>query len=463
MDIGKIPRGKYLLPLFSLTFILALCQPGVSNAQDPTGRPSSGSTPSRRRKPPVKPVVPEPMTVILTILTEPSGCQVLINNEDKGLTSAEGKLVLSKLPMAHYDIEVRKEGFEAMKKAFLAGTDSPTLVFKLRASLDNEVSQFNQLVAAAKLTVPESPNAFDLVSDLSAKYPDRAEVATMRSTLLPKLAEIADAAVAVTLSKWRGLSRAEIERGIVPAESFTKLKSDDNRAAARVAYLKGVLAMRDWLIGPPGQKSATHNGSAQSAGTQSSGAQGTGNQTKTPADLLAAARDNLGSAVQLDSSWAAAAFQLGRLLLFSGNPEAAQSALVKATQIEPNWAAAHTFLADAYYAAGKRKESIPEYQKAIKQDPASARAYAGLGLARSQTGDSKEGLKDIEKAIQLDPSSGLPHLSLGIVYSEAKKKKDREKGVEELNEAIKKNPDSLEFQNKVAQRLITEINERDKK
>jgi len=377
------------------------------------------------------------MTVILTILTDPPGCHVLINGEAKGATNTEGKLVFAKLPIAHYEVEVRKDGFSPMKKGFQAGTESPTLVFKLKASLDDEVGRFNQLVGAGKLTGPESPNAFDLVSDLSAKYPDRSEVATMRSTLLLRLAEPADAAVGSTLSKWRGLGRPEIERGVAASECIAKLKADDNRAGARVAYLKGMLAMRDWLIGPA---------------NPSTGAQG-----QNAPDVLSVARESLAGAVQLDGSWAAPSYQLGRLLLFSGNPEGAVGSFAKAVQLEPNWAAAHTGLADAYYAGGKRKEAIAEYQKAVKQDPASARAFAGLGLARSMSGESKDGLKDIERAIQLDPSSGLPHLNLAMVYSESKKKKDRDKAVEELNEAIKKNPDNAEFQNKVAEHLISQI------
>jgi tetratricopeptide (TPR) repeat protein len=380
------------------------------------------------------------MTVILTILTDPPGCQVLLNGEAKGSTNSDGKLVFAKLPIAHYDIEVRKAGFGPMTKGFQAGTESPTLVFKLKASLDAEVSQFNQLVAAGKLTGPESPSAFDLLTDLSVKYPDRAEVATMRSTLLPKLSEIADGAVSSTLSKWLSLNRSEIERGIVASECLARVKTDDNRAAARPVYLKGVLAMRDWLTGPPAQ-----NGS---------------NQSSAPADLLAAARDDLGKAAQLDGSWAAAAYQFGRVLLLSGDAQPAQTSFAKAVQLDPNWAAAHTALGDAYYAAGKRKEAIAEYQKAIKQDPSSARAYAGLGLARSSNGESRDGLKDIERAIQLDPSSGLPHLNLGIVYSESKKKKDHDKAIEEMSEAIKKNRDNLEFQNKVAEHLISDLKDK---
>jgi len=149
--------------------------------------------------------------------------------------------------------------------------------------------------------------------------------------------------------------------------------------------------------------------------------------------------------------------------MLSDDIQGAQSSFTKTIQLEPNWAPGHTALGDAYYAAGKRKEAIAEYQKAIKQDPSSARAYAGLGLARSSNGESKDGLKDFERAIQLDPSSGLPHLNIGIVYSESKKKKDRDKAVDELNEAIKKNHDNLEFQNKVAEHLISEIKDRDKK
>jgi tetratricopeptide (TPR) repeat protein len=383
------------------------------------------------------------MTVILTVLTDPPGCQVLINGDSKGVTNAEGKLVFTKLPLAHYDVEVRKDGFSTMKKGFQAGSESPTLVFKLIASLDDEVSQFNQLVGAGKLMGPDVPNAFDFLSSLSAKYPDRPEVASLGSTLLPKLTEIADGAVNRTLAKWRSVSRAEIERGQSASECVAKLKTDDKRAASRAAYLKGVLAMRDWL----------------KAGPASTG----GTDGKTAADPLTAARDSLTSAVQLDGSWAAPAYQLGRLLLFSGNAGAAQGSFMKAIQVEPNWVAPHIGLADAFYAAGKRKESIAEYQKAIKQDSTSAAAFAGLGLARSFAGESKDGLKDIDRAIQLDPSSGLGHLSLGLVYSESKKKKDREKALEELGEAIKRNADNLEFQNKTAQQLISQIKERDKK
>src|SRR5262249_10318397 len=244
--------GKYLLPLSLVTFFLALCLPQICSAQDPTGRPSS-----RRKKAPAKPVVPEAMTVILTILTDPPGCQVLMNGEVKGKTNAESKLVFTKLPLAHYDVEVRKDGFGSMKKGFQAGSESPTLVFKLKASLDDLVSQFNQLIAAGKLTGPESPNAFELVNDLLPKYPDRPEVAAMHSTLVPRLTETADSAVGSTLSKWLSVSRSEIERGVAVSECLAKLKTEDNRAAARVVYLKGVMAMRDWLMAPPGQGAPT--------------------------------------------------------------------------------------------------------------------------------------------------------------------------------------------------------------
>src|SRR5262245_33532029 len=304
MNIRKI-RGKYLLPLSVITFFLALSLPAVSNAQDPTGRPSSSS---RRKKAPSKAAVPESMTVILTILTDPPGCQVLINGEAKGATNAEGKLVFPKLPIAHYEVEVRKDGFGSMKKGFQAGTESPTLIFKLKLSLDEEVSQFNQLVAAGKLTPPDSPNAYELVNSLSAKYRDRPEVAALRSTLVPRLTDIAESAVSGTLSKWFSVSRSEIESGVAVSECLAKLKTDDNRAAARVFYLNGVLAMRESLIGPSGQSGPT--------------------QVKAPAELLGAARDNLGKAVQLDGSWAAAAYQLGRVQMFSGDAEAAQSSLV---------------------------------------------------------------------------------------------------------------------------------------
>src|SRR6185503_10317965 len=125
--------------------------------QDPSGRP----TDPKGRKPPTtgkRPVTTTPETkptVILTVLSDPPVSGVFVNGEARGMTNAEGKLVLEKLTVGHYTIEVRKDGFSSMVRGFEAGTDQPTLVFKLEAKFDDVNKEFDSLVQDGKLVGPE--------------------------------------------------------------------------------------------------------------------------------------------------------------------------------------------------------------------------------------------------------------------------------------------------------------------
>src|SRR5499427_1116328 len=136
----------------AITLSLVFAISSAVLAQDPTGRPTdpkNKKNPAPAKKQPAK--SNEPFTVMLTVLTTPPGSTVLVNGEERGVTNEERKLQLDKLPLGHYNIEVRKEGFNNVTKGFEAGTESPTVVFKLEPKLDDYIKEFNGLVTAGKL------------------------------------------------------------------------------------------------------------------------------------------------------------------------------------------------------------------------------------------------------------------------------------------------------------------------
>jgi tetratricopeptide (TPR) repeat protein len=419
----------------------------VGAAQDPSGRPTPSST--KRPKKPTKPKEVPSNTVVLTLMTQPAECQVFINGEDRGKTDSEGKLVINKLPGGHYTVEVRKPGFTTVSRGFEAGTEQPTLVFKLIASTEGEVKRFESLVASGKLTKPDDPNAVDAIKEMSSKFPDRPEIASLRANLFQKLMDIADAAAKATVSAWRTTSDEVIVRGHMAAAGAVELKDDDSRARAYDLYLEGAHLFRTWQL---------------SLGSKPAEPGGKGIQELKPGHpedwdgaKLNDARLNFENAAQIQSGWAPPLYQAGTVLLLLKDYLAAQAAFVKAIQRDPSWAAPHTGLAAALGQLGKNKEAIEEYQKAIQLDPGSSAAYAGMGLALAVKKQSKDAAKQIDKSIELDPTSALPHLDRGILLSQSKKKKEQEEALEELLRAVKMNANNFEFPNSIAEPYIADL------
>lgn len=411
----------------------------VGFAQDPTGRPKGKPKTPPAAKKPTK-TEPVPVTVTLTVLTTPPESVVLINGEQRGVTDAEGRIQFEKLALGHYTIEVRKDGYAPSLRGFEAGTESPTMVFKLDAKLDDAVSEFNSLVASGKLAGPDSPNAFELVEKLAVKYGERAEITQLRSALAGKLLEIAAPVITQSAASWRTVTREQLVRALDAATNALALKKEDARIQAETAYLKGAVALRDWQV----------SGAAEGPGDA-------GGNVSGPA----AARAGFENALKANDSFAAARFQLGVVLLASSDAAGAEAAFLKVTQMEPRWASAHLGLGSAYYGQGKFAESIAAYRKALEIEPNSATTIASIGLARVMKGE-KDGAKDIERAMKIDPNSALPHLNQAIVLSQSKNKKDWTRAEEEFKKAISMNPQNLEFPNSYAGRLLGELQKRKK-
>jgi tetratricopeptide (TPR) repeat protein len=437
-------------------FILILTTSSIATPhllQDPTGRPE-GAAPKRkkpgREKP--KPAI-EPITVILTVLTDPAGSDVYVNGQMRGTTDAEGKIQFSKLPLGGYGIEVRKDGYTSAHRSFSAGFESPTLVFKLTPALDDTLKEFNSLLASGKIVGPEMPNALDIYKKAAAKYADRPELGRMRGAVADKLKGMIAAAAPRTLTNWREITREELTRARSMATTLSGLAPEERQAKAYVSYFNGVVALRDWQVGP-----------SQIAANAGAGAKPeNGSWPDEATGGLPRARAELEKAVELDETWALAWYKLGHVLMFSNEYGAAEAAFVKTAQLEPRWSVAHSGLGAAYYAGRKYKEAIAVYQKATELDSRSVEAYAGLGLARAANRDVNGGLKDVQRAMDLDRSSALPHFHIGIIYSLSKKDKDLVKAEDEIKKAIQMNPQNFEFQNRIAEQVLIDVQSRIKK
>jgi tetratricopeptide (TPR) repeat protein len=423
--------------LTSLAVLMVLALPVCSFGQDPTGRPTDPKKKPPTTPPKVKPKAEaQPITVTLTVLTDPPECAVFVNSEQRGATNGQGKVQFEKLSLGHYSIEVRKEGYTPMLRGFDAGTEAPTLVFKLEPKLDDYIKEFNSLIGAGKLAGPDSPNAFELVSKLETTYGARAEVTTLKSVLAAKLVEGLPPLIAQTATNWRAVTRDQMLRALDATTNSLALKKDSASTQAQAAYVRGAIALRDW---------------------QTAGASAKGEGDSGPAT----ARSEFENALKLDETIAATRYQLGLVMMAMGDASGAETTLIKVTQAEPRWVSALTALGVAYYAEGKFPEAIATYQRAISIEANSAAAVAGLGLARVGKGE-KDGVKDIERAAKIDPSSALPHLNLAIVYSQSKSKRDWSKAEDEFKKAIQMNSQGLEFQNSSAEKMLAEVQKRKK-
>jgi tetratricopeptide (TPR) repeat protein len=423
--------------------VLATAMSAAVYGQDPSGRPTDpkGKKPPTTGKRPVTTTPETRPTVILTVLSDPPGSAVFVNGESRGATNAEGRLVLDKIALGHYTVEVRKDGFASMVRGFEAGADQPTLVFKLEARFDDVNKEFDSLVQDGKLVGPETPNAFELVGRLAKKYPDRPEIARMRAVLSGKLIERLGPVIERTIKAWRAVTREELTGAQDWAVLALTLKRDDRRLQAQGAYLNAVVALREWQTGE------SQSGAVNAEG----GADHPGNPLR-----LSAARAELEKAVAFDDSWASSWYQMGVVRLYGMDLSGAEAAFNKVAQLEPKWAIAQAGLGSTYYAEAKYKDAIDAYKKAIDLDKNCASAHAGLGLARTARGE-KDGVKDIKKAIEIDAQSGVPQLYLGMAYAKSKKKDDLARAVEALKSAIQKNANNLEFQNRTAEQLIADL------
>jgi tetratricopeptide (TPR) repeat protein len=442
--------ASLLLVFYVASFAQALAQDPSGRptepAQDPTGRPTEprGTKPNKKptRTSPRRTDV-GPATVTLTVLTDPPESAVLVEGEPRGTSNAEGRLVLERLRLGHYTIEARKDGYRAMTRGFNAGTEAPTLVFKLEPNLDPLVAQFETLAAAGKLIGPDSPNAMEIVNDLTSRFPERPETQRLRGVLAAKLVDSIAPIITNSATNWQAVTREQLARAADAASTALAFRKDDKRLAAEAAYLKGALIFRDW-------QSATTGAAVTGDGKLRTGDGDVGGAS------LVQARAEFENAVRIDEAFAPAQLLSGMTLMAMKEWPAAEVAFIKVTQMEPRWTQGVVSLGMVYYSQGKFKEAIEAYRRALLLEPQNARATAGLGLARTMKGE-KDGIKDIDRATQMDPASATAQLYLGLALAQSKDKKQRQRAEQAFQKALELNAKSAEFPTRLAEQALDEL------
>jgi tetratricopeptide (TPR) repeat protein len=135
-------------------------------------------------------------------------------------------------------------------------------------------------------------------------------------------------------------------------------------------------------------------------------------------DGYEAAVELFSRAVEVDPTFAAAHYQLGRTHLALGNRWKATAQFRAATQVDPSLPEPFKAIGDIFMLSPRRlyDQAIEGYQRALTLRPHYADAHVGLGDARAAKGDNEGAITHYQKALAVDPLNARVHFSLGKIY-----------------------------------------------
>ena len=139
-------------------------------------------------------------------------------------------------------------------------------------------------------------------------------------------------------------------------------------------------------------------------------------------------------ALEFDSSFYLAYFQLGVLQKKQGQSKEAIESLQKVLKIKPDHDKTWFTLGTAYEADGNNKEAIFHYNKAIEINPGYTKAYGNLGKLYTDVGSYSEAEDKLKTVIQIDSNYADGFMRLGILYLEQEK---YEEAIENLSYSTK--------------------------
>jgi tetratricopeptide (TPR) repeat protein len=120
-------------------------------------------------------------------------------------------------------------------------------------------------------------------------------------------------------------------------------------------------------------------------------------------------------AIQILPSYYDAHNNLGNILLEIGHIDLAIESLQWAIAYKHDFAEAHNNLGNALYEYGKVEKAIESYQKAIKYNSNYSKAYFNLALLFKDLGNKEDFIKNIEKSLSLNPHWGHAYYHLSRV------------------------------------------------
>ena len=126
--------------------------------------------------------------------------------------------------------------------------------------------------------------------------------------------------------------------------------------------------------------------------------------------------DDFRKAVELNSDYAEAYYNLGVSYGDLGEIESAKKAYKNALRINNNYPTAQNNLGQILFTQGEFKESISHFEWALEFKPDFAEAYYNLGNAYLSIEDLHNAIKLLKKAISVKPDFADAYNNLGIAY-----------------------------------------------
>ena len=149
-------------------------------------------------------------------------------------------------------------------------------------------------------------------------------------------------------------------------------------------------------------------------------------QTYIKMGAYSSAFQELRRTVDLQPDNASAQLDLGNLLLGARQIDEAEKRARTVLEKNPSNAQAHALLANINAARGTTDAAIQEIRKAIELDPQNSDFYSNLGIFLEKTKDTAGAEGAFKKAVDLKPTSSAPLLMLAEMYARQQRWPDTE-------------------------------------
>ena len=133
-------------------------------------------------------------------------------------------------------------------------------------------------------------------------------------------------------------------------------------------------------------------------------------------------------------------YNLGVLLLDSGDAASAIPHFTEALRLNPGYGAVHynLGLGRALAAKGLTQEAVAQYREALRVDPNHLDALNNLGYELTKTGAFEQAKDLFDRVLELDPHNPLAHFNLGYRLVQ---EGDLDKGIDHYTQALAASPD----------------------
>ncbi|MEZ5958165.1 MAG: tetratricopeptide repeat protein [Hyphomonadaceae bacterium] len=159
-------------------------------------------------------------------------------------------------------------------------------------------------------------------------------------------------------------------------------------------------------------------------------------------DVTAALRD-YGSALELDDENPAALLGRGRILLASGQLDAAEPVLQQVIALSDS-GQAHELMGQIMVLRGEFSEAITFFNTALDREPRSASALAGRARAKQRLGDLEGAANDYDQAIRAE--GNLAAARAGRCWLDLNEDRELERASQDADAAVTSDPRNVEGQ-----------------